>query len=413
MIKKLRFKFILISMISMISVLLIILLSIILINYHNSVNEADRVIDMLVVNDGKFDTSKNKDDKQAPDSSNLTPPSDNKDKEFDDKNKETPFETRYFSITINNDTYTTNLEQIASVNETEAINMANSVKNKERGFYSIYRYRVEISDEETLIIFVDCRRSLESITNLILTSLWISFIGIVAVFILVFLFSKKVFKPVENSIGKQKMFITNASHELKTPLTIISANNELIELEYGDNEYVQSISKQISRMTSMVNNLTSLAKLDENKPIKKNEINISSLSLEIVDSFINVFESNNKKLEYDIDDSILYQCDSNLISQMIYLLLDNSNKYSISWGFFSVKKNNKIIEITSKNDSNLNMDNGDILLERFYRATDSRNNVSGSGIGLSLVNEIVNHHKGSIKINTKNNLFECIIKFKI
>lgn len=396
--KKLRFKFILVSMLSMIFVLVVIMVSIISVNYFRFVNETDNIIEMLSNNGGTFND--NYDHNIKIDMNKPNPP-----------NKETPFETRYFTIRIVNQEYIVNTSQIASIDNDKAISMANEIINNDKGFLDIYRYKVNNNDDSILIIFVDCRRNIESITNLILSSLWISLIGIVGVFILVYFFSKKVFKPVENSIKKQKMFITNASHELKTPLTVISANNELIEMIYNENEYSNAIKKQLNKLYSMVNNLTLLARMDESSDIKKENINISDIVNEIIDTYVNVFKANNLNFSYDIDDRINFNCDSNLFREMIYLLLDNANKYSLSYVSFKMKKENKNIIITTCNDSNVNNESGNLLLERFYRSIDARGNINGSGLGLSLVNEIVLHHNGSINIDTSNNSFKCIIKF--
>ena len=98
------------------------------------------------------------------------------------------------------------------------------------GFTDIYRYMVADCEDGTRIIFVDCRQELESFRNTLVYSVGVSLLGFLAVFMLVLFWSKKIFKPVAESYAKQKRFITDASHEIKTPLTIIDANTEVIEL---------------------------------------------------------------------------------------------------------------------------------------------------------------------------------------
>lgn len=390
--KKLRIKFILICQASVFFVLLIILSTIIGVNYNKVIRDSNNVLDALLANDGKFDLEPIRGDMKNP------------------PNKETPFETRYFSVKLG-DEVTIDVTRIASVNEKEALNMANSIK-KNNGFYGIYRYKVKDTNDYKLVVFVDCARSLDSIKNLIITSIWISLIGLLMVFILIFFGSKIILKPVIKADIKQKMFITNASHELKTPLTIISANNELIEIEKGDNEYSKAISKQITRLASMINNLTSLAKLDEDDKIMKNKVNISKLASEAMSSFTSVNDVLNIKFNYNIEEDLFLDCNGELISKLCYLLLDNAYKYSLSYIDFNLKHNGKYIEIVTKNDANIKSQNGNLLLERFNRGDSIRGEISGSGIGLSLVNEIVNLHNGTIDIDVKDGSYECLIRFK-
>ena len=387
--RKLRIKFIIICQASVFFVLLIILSTIIGVNYNKIIKDSNNVLDILLANDGKFNLEPIRDGMRNP------------------PNKETPFETRYFSVKLG-DEVSVDVTRIASVNEKEALNMANSVK-KNNGFYGIYRYKTKNNDDYKLVVFVDCARSLDSIKNLIVSSILISFIGLLMVFILIFYGSKIILKPVIKADLKQKMFITNASHELKTPLTIISANNELIEIEKGDNEYSKAISKQIIKLTSMINNLTSLAKLDEYDQIVKDEINISKIASEVILSFSAAM---NKKLNYNIEENLFISGNEELISKLFYLLLDNAYKYSLSYIDFNIRHNGKYIEISTKNDANIKKQNGNLLLERFNRGEETRGEISGSGIGLSLVKEIVNRHKGTIDILVNDGSFECLIRFK-
>lgn len=432
MIKKLRFKFILVSMLSIILVLVVIMTSIGSVNYYKLVSEADSKIELI--------NSNVKEDINRPNIGNA-PTSFSAPSSFDENNNN-PFpgdkgmqEARYFCVYILEDgTYKFNDSHIASVSESEASVMAQNIlsSSKTKGFKDVYRYQVFSDIEETIsevvitegvesqntykatskIIFLDCRESISSFKNFVITISWVSAVGLVAFFILVFLLSIKVFKPVKASIEKQKRFITNASHELKTPLTIISANNEVLELEYGENEYSDSIDKQIKRLSQMISNLTLLSKLDETNKIETKECNLTSLVYEAIDSFSNVYKANKKEFSYNISDDVYANCDSKLISQLIYLVLDNANKYSISYVKLNLLKSSKGAEFYIENDADVKDGEGSLYLERFYRSSEARKSKEGSGIGLSLVNEIVNLHKGSIKIEAENKKFSILIRLK-
>lgn len=429
MIKKLRRKFILISMLSILAVLVVIMTSISAVNYYKLVSEADSKIELISTNVGVPDDFKKENGASLLNSETWEERPTGGDGMNPFPNDKGMQEARYFCIFITSDEdYIFDDNHIASVSESEAISMASSIlkKSKTKGFNDVYRYQVFSDVEENVvvdgvkskvtyqykIIFLDCRESISSFKNFVITCSWVSAVGLLAFFILVFLLSIKVFMPVKKSYEKQKRFITNASHELKTPLTIISANNEILELEYGENEYSKSIDKQIKRMTSMVNNLTMLARLDEADKIEKTNCNLTSLCYEAIDTYTPVFKTSEKKFTYDIAEGVDLICDQKLMSQLVALILDNANKYSLTFVNMTLLKTPKEIIFSVENDADVKENDGNIFLERFYRSSEARKTKEGSGIGLSLVKEIVDLHKASLDINVENNKFKITIKFR-
>lgn len=418
MIKKLRWKFIAVAMISIIVVLMAIIGTITLINYNKTVDNIDKVLTVLVDNDGKFngldfgdDNLENTDGNNNKD--NLNPP-----KDYGEFTKETPYWTRFFSVkfTNSNPDPAVDTSMIASVSKEEAIDMAKETINNNSmiGFYGAYRYKVKIADDFKLVVFVDCTKEMRSIRYFVFTGTWISLVGIIAVFIIVFIFSKIVFNPVKRTYDKQKRFVTNAAHELKTPLTIISANNELIDAQYNSLDETQAIDKQVKKLTIMINNLTLLSKLDEeDKNVDlKEKVDLTKLSNDLIGSFKVIFESRNIKFNFFVDDNCYIKGNTNLISQLLSLLIDNANKYALTYINFEVRIVGKGVELKTSNDADIDEKNPNLLLERFYRNDKARGKIEGSGIGLSVVNEIVKLHKGTIKLNASNNVYSCVIKFK-
>lgn len=418
MIKKLRWKFIAVAMISIIVVLMAIIGTITLINYNKAVDNIDKVLTVLVDNDGKFngldfgdDNLENTDGNNNKD--NLNPP-----KDYGEFTKETPYWTRFFSVkfTNSNPDPAVDTSMIASVSKEEAIDMAKKTidSNSMIGFYGAYRYKVKIADDFKLVVFVDCTKEMRSIRYFVFTGTWISLVGIIAVFIIVFIFSKIVFNPVKRTYDKQKRFVTNAAHELKTPLTIISANNELIDAQYNSLDETQAIDKQVKKLTIMINNLTLLSKLDEeDKNVDlKEKVDLTKLSNDLIGSFKVIFESRNIKFNFFVDDNCYIKGNTNLISQLLSLLIDNANKYALTYIDFEVRIVGKGVELKTSNDADIDEKNPNLLLERFYRNDKARGKIEGSGIGLSVVNEIVKLHKGTIKLNASNNEYSCVIKFK-
>lgn len=418
MIKKLRWKFIAVAMISIIVVLMAIIGTITLINYNKTVDNIDKVLTVLVDNDGKFDDLDFGDDNLENTDGNNNKYNLNHQEDHGEFTKETPYWTRFFSVkfTNSNPNPTVDTSMIASVSKEEAIDMAKETidSNSMIGFYGAYRYKVKITDDFKLVVFVDCTKEMRSIRYFVFTGTWISLVGIIAVFIIVFIFSKIVFNPVKRTYDKQKRFVTNAAHELKTPLTIISANNELIDAQYNSLDETQAIDKQVKKLTIMINNLTLLSKLDEeDKNVDlKEKVDLTKLSNDLIEPFKVIFESRNIKFNFFVDDNCYIKGNMNLISQLLSLLIDNANKYALTYINFEVRIVGKGVELKTSNDADIDEKNPNLLLERFYRNDKARGKIEGSGIGLSVVNEIVKLHKGTIKLNASNNVYSCVIKFK-
>lgn len=418
MIKKLRWKFIAVAMISIIVVLMAIIGTITLINYNKTVDNIDKVLTVLVDNNGKFDDLDFGDDNLENTDGNNNKDNLNHQKDHGEFTKETPYWTRFFSVKFinSNPDPAVDTSMIASVSKEEAIDMAKETidSNSMIGFYGAYRYKVKITDDFKLVVFVDCTKEMRSIRYFVFTGTWISLVGIIAVFIIVFIFSKIVFNPVKRTYDKQKRFVTNAAHELKTPLTIISANNELIDAQYNSLDETQAIDKQVKKLTIMINNLTLLSKLDEeDKNVDlKERVDLTKLSNDLIEPFKVIFESRNIKLNFSVDDNCYIKGNTNLISQLLSLLIDNANKYALTYINFEVRIVGKGVELKTSNDADIDEKNPNLLLERFYRNDKARGKIEGSGIGLSVVNEIVKLHKGTIKLNASNNVYSCVIKFR-
>ncbi len=405
-------------MISIIVVLMAIIGTITLINYNKTVDNIDKVLTVLVDNNGKFDDLDFGDDNLENTDGNNNKDNLNHQKDHGEFTKETPYWTRFFFVkfTNSNPDPAVDTSMIASVSKEEAIDMAKETidSNSMIGFYGAYRYKVKIADDFKLVVFVDCTKEMRSIRYFVFTGTWISLVGIIAVFIIVFIFSKIVFNPVKRTYDKQKRFVTNAAHELKTPLTIISANNELIDAQYNSLDETQAIDKQVKKLTIMINNLTLLSKLDEeDKNVDlKERVDLTKLSNDLIEPFKVIFESRNIKFNYFVDDNCYIKGNTNLISQLLSLLIDNANKYALTYIDFEVRIVGKGVELKTSNDADIDEKNPNLLLERFYRNDKARGKIEGSGIGLSVVNEIVKLHKGIIKLNASNNVYSCVIKFK-
>ena len=183
--------------------------------------------------------------------------------------EETPYQTRYFTVRYDasGTIYATSVGHISAVNATQARSYAAEVYDSApgTGFIDIYRYRTVKSGDRVLCIFIDAEKELSTYRGSLITSIAISAAGLFSVFLLLCIFSKLILRPVEESYRKQKQFLTDAGHELKTPLTIIDANTEVLEMEIGSSKWLDSTRNQVIRLTNMEKHFTALAKMDEAK----------------------------------------------------------------------------------------------------------------------------------------------------
>ena len=214
-------------------------------------------------------------------------------------------------------------------------------------------------------------------------------------------------KPIAESYKKQKRFITDASHELKTPLTVIGASCDVLEFDSGENEWTKTIKEQVKELTALTNKLVFLSKIDEeDKKLGFSEFSLSEICEEKLKGYFVVAKAENKELTTEIAPDLSLNGDMGMIKEMISLLMDNAIKYSDDNGkiHFSLKKAGKYKKITVENTTaNLPEGNLDLLFERFYRPDASRNSSAGGhGIGLSVVKAIAELHKGTVTATKKD-----------
>ncbi len=405
MIKNLRTKFIAVAMCSMFIVLAAIVITINITNYVRIMERIDSITTHLADNGGTFmmgPPNKPQEDLQNKKEQGVEPEGGMKPEGM---SPETPFQTRYFTVTLDEsgNVTDTNINNIAAINEEEAQAYAKQLLagNKDKGFWDVYRYVRKENNNETLYIFIDCQQDISNFKSFLITSVLVSVFGLLAVFILVLIFSQRVFRPVEESYRKQKQFITDASHEIKTPLTIIDANIEVLEMETGENRWITSTRNQVKRLTGLTNQLVELSRLDEGADRQEqNEFSFTEAVVESAEPYEALARTKGKEIILDVEENIHFAGNEKNIRQLADILLDNAIKYSKDNDVIRIKltkKGHKILLIVTNSADNLPKGDLDVLFDRFYRLDASRNSeTGGTGIGLSVARAIVESHKGRI-----------------
>ncbi len=407
MIRKLQRKFIMITMMSLTLVMALLVGSINVINFHQTDRLVRGTIKLLADNQGKFPKfEKEKPPHNKPDSGLM--------------NEETPYVTRYFSVEVNENSSIGKIDtsHITAVTSEDAAEYTAKVlsNGNSSGYKGIYKYAVVKKENGSMVIFVDCRSQLRTATLLLRVSVGVALATLILVFLLVSVFSRRAIKPIIISMEKQKQFITDAGHEIKTPLAIISANADVLELTGGENEWITSIRNQTNRLDKLVKNLLMLSKMDEDSiKLSFHDFDISRAVSEIAGSFAALAETQNKKLQMDIKPGLVLYGDENGIHQLVSTLLDNAMKYSNKNGTIKVslsasKKGIKL-EIYNTTDE-IYTENLNQLFDRFYRVDSSRSRETGGyGIGLSIARSIVEAHHGKISVKSENGKSICFTVF--
>lgn len=388
---KLRKKFIYFSVGIIAIVLLSIMAFVNVTNFYNLKRSSDELLKTLVENNGVMPSFKLNDNSKEEKTVYL-------------KN----FSNRFFTVKTDNkkNVITVNTDDVFFTSASEAVEYAKDVlsSGKSRGYYGGFKYVVENTENGKLIAFVDVVKDFDVFYSNLGNSVVISFFVLGFVTFFSFVLSKKAVAPMVQAYEKQNAFITDASHELKTPLAIINTSADVLEMESGESKWTGNIHKQVNRLNGLIGNLISLTKLEESDDLDRLEFSLSDTLDDCVMDVKDYALSLDKNIVTDIEKDISFKGDEKLIRHVIGILLDNAIKYAREKSDINVKltKQNKKIVFTVENEAdNLEIKNYNILFERFYRADSSRNSKTGGyGIGLSIAQSIVLKHKGKISADS-------------
>lgn len=397
MIKRLKRRFVLFATGAVALVILVLMTTVNLVNFINMDQQMGAVLSLLAENEGVFP----RDQQIRVDFSELPADPTLEDPASGGVSPETPYETRFFTVTVKEDGQLAevNTGSIAAISTEKAVAITRHLIQEERteGYYGSYKYLAQTTGRGRMYVFVDCSQRLSSLTGFLVSSIGISVAGILLVFLLTLAMAQPVVSPMVESYEKQKEFITNAGHELKTPLAVIDSCATVLELEHGENKWITGIREQILRMNTLTKSLIALARMEEfGDHLQKERFCLSQSFLETLDGFRAVAESHGKTLTLDIREDIWYVGNRESLTQLCSILTDNALKYANEASEIRIsleRSGARLLFITENETQGLQPGSQRHLFDRFYRG---EGGTPGHGIGLSMAQSIVSAHNGTI-----------------
>ena len=400
MIKRLRKQFIRIAMLAVTSVLVLLCVTVNVGMYVSTDSQLNRTLSMISENEGKMPEKPPEKEMRR---GGLP------DKPF---NEETPFATRYFVLryTDSGELINSNLERIAAVKKDDVDSFLKiaTKKGEGTGYASGYKYLIRTDKNgENIAIFLDCYKETQSMYRVLLFSVLATAVCILLVFLIVRFLSKKAMAPVEKASEQQKQFITDAGHELKTPITVIATSLKVLEMENGQQKWIDKAKAQTEKLTELVNALVTLSRMEETEPLHMAHFAISDTVRETAESFRDFSDEKGHPLTVEVEPDLSFCGDEYYVRRLVSILMDNAIKYATADTpiLLCMKKTKKGVSVFTENDcENIEPDDIHKLFDRFFRADKSRNAATGGfGIGLSIVRSIAEAHGGNTRAEMTEN----------
>ncbi len=398
MIRRLRRKFVLLCMGVVFAVMLAVVVLVNGLFFARADASLDGMLAFLADNGGDFPVEGEETAPRPP--RDLRPPDWSG---MDIDSPEAPFITRHFSVLLDEDgtALEVNTESIAAVSGEEAVLYAKRALDRaDSGYLDVYRYRVTETENGTLVVFLDASTQLITARQFLAISSSVALGVCLAVFLLALLFSGHAVRPIAQSVEKQRQFITDAGHELKTPLTIISANCEVLEMEMEKNEWLAGIEKQVARLRRLVNDLVALSRLDEGRPTGEDaRFSLSDAVCDTAMAFSAAAERAGKRLRVDVEPDVFFSGDEAALRQLTAILVDNAVKYADAGGNIAVcLRGGRQPALTVENDCQ-NVDELPLqrLFDRFYRFDPARTGDGSHGLGLAIARSIAEAHRATLR----------------
>lgn len=402
MISRLKRRFTVLATVAAVLLMAVLVLIMNLVNYSSVAAECDTVLDVLS-------------QPNAPFFDDMTPPGrpEGRMEDFIPRgmSPEVPYESRFFTVVIGEDgeAMSPDFSRIVSVDSELAAEYAERALSRggERGFVGDFRYLKTGGGKVTRIMFLDCGRRLDAFKTFLWTSIGVGLFGCLVVFLFFLFASGRIVKPIAESYEKQKRFISDAGHEIKTPLTIIGANVDLLECD-GEREELDEIRHQTKRLAELTNNLVLLSKMEETEHEPQMvDLPLSDIVCETTGSFRAPAAAGGIEIAENIEPDITANASPDTMPQLVSLLVDNAVKYSPEGGTVTVElskgKRTAVLTVSNATADKVSGEDLPYVFDRFYRTDASRNSATGGhGIGLSVAKAITEAHGGTITAATES-----------
>ena len=384
MFKQLQKSFVKSAMLSFTAVLLAVLVAVNIVNYRQTVDQVDRLTTMLVNNDGTFpDAPDDKGPKEHPEHGMP------KGMEF---RKDDQMATRYAVVRVANDT-------VQSVDRTHLVSLDEEALKElglriaqgtaTKGWEGSLRYQVAKTDAGTMVVLVDANRETQQVSRLMMVTGAVFVLCLAVVYVLVRLASKRAIRPFVENVERQQQFIANASHEIKTPLAVLSANTDLLAMMGTEAKFVDSNKRQIKRLNSLVEQMLILSRYDEGEAAAtKEEVDLVAVTKTIVEEILPVLNEKGLQVEFTGEAQTIVTTNKSAMTELIRILLDNAMKYTVGEPVITVEAKRNQLAIGNETEP-MSKEQVSQIFDRFYRVDSSRNRTTGgSGLGLSIAQKI-------------------------
>lgn len=384
MFKQLQKSFVKSAMLSFAVVLFVVLVIINALNYRQTIAQVDWLSTMLVENNGSFP--------EAPSNNGVKEPPKHGLSIGQAMRKDDELATRFATVqVVNGEVQSVDNSRLVSVDEATLKETALQISQgtKQLGWEQNMRYRVGATDSTKLIVFVDANREVQQINRLLMLTSVVFIVCMGVVYIIVRRVSRRAIRPFVENVERQQQFIANASHEIKTPLAVLSANNDLLAMMGTEEKFVDSNKRQIQRLNSLVEQMLILSRYDEGKAtVTKEEVDLVAITKNVVEEVSPILNEKGLQVKFVGEEQTIIVTNKDAMIALIRILLDNAMKYTVGEPMITVEARKNQLSIGNQTEP-MTEEQVSQVFDRFYRIDSSRNRVTGgSGLGLSIAQKI-------------------------
>ncbi len=315
----------------------------------------------------------------------------------------------FFSVALDDDGTLVSIDNAenSGISNASLQELAEKIRNQEKknGVYDQWVFHCETADHVTLVVMMDNTILQENVKTLFQYTLLFGSVAIGLMFIIAVFLAGRIVRPLELNFKKQKQYLSDAGHELKTPLAVILTNLDILEREVGENRWIQNIRYENNVMTELIRQLLTLARTENVLPAM-DRVDLSMLITGEVLAFEGLAFERGLTFSSAIQDNCMIWGNQDQLRSLITVLIDNAIEHTKENGLLEVglieEKNRLMLSVSNTGDA-LSKEHMEMMFERFYKADKVRTSGSGHyGLGLAIAKAIVEAHKGEISVSCRD-----------